>query len=279
MVSLVLIPALAACGAIPSSSDAPTPGGSVTSAPEPGGSVTSAPEPGGSVTSATNPGDPVTSATNPGDPVTSAPPTGEPDIPPDEGGDPPPSVSLPRLPVGGDSEFIDDTENLQCANVSWIVEAGGPGELRRGIQIKITDFKLDEQSFRYSREGCEDRGPTCVGYTITVDSDNPACVLAVLTNRPLLSTPDNTELRISGRIECPDVSASTCEDFVEAAEEGGSISLSAPSVDAPEEDPSSDPTGDPSGEQEPEEDGGQSGSETPNPDESSSDSTPENLPG
>src|SRR5215216_6357094 len=100
--------------------------------------------------------DPNSTVAPPAQPETSAPTTGEPDIPPDDPGNgngrPKPSVPLPRLPVGGTGEFVDqETQNLQCANVNWIVEDGGPAELQSGIRIVITGFRLDEYSFRIAR--------------------------------------------------------------------------------------------------------------------------------
>ena len=183
----------------------------------------------------------------PAEPETSAPATGEAEITPDEQvDDSKPSVSLPQLPVGGDGNFVDAAENLQCADVSWIVEEGGPAELRDGIRIQITGFSLDVQAFRITDTGCEDRGQTCIGYTFTSDSGNPACSQAVWTRRPLSVAPDDPQLEIAGTIECVDVDLSTCQAFVEAAQEGtGSVSLSTPSVDAPDAQPSKDQTGQP----------------------------------
>jgi hypothetical protein len=179
------------------------------------------------------PAEPVTSAP-PAEPETSAPATGQPDITPDNPGDgkePKPAVSLPRLPVGGNGEFVDETQDLQCANVSWIVEQGGPGELGSGIRIVITGFQLDEHSFRFTRHGCEDVAPSCVGYTFTSGSGSPACALAVRTRRPLRQAPD-PQLGIAGTIECVDVSVTTCRDFVQAAAENrGSVELAIPSPD------------------------------------------------
>lgn len=176
------------------------------------------------------PAEPVTLAP-PAEPETSAPATGQPDIAPDNPGDgnePKPAVSLPRLPVGGNGEFVDETQNLQCANVSWIVEQGGPGELRSGIRIVITGFQLDEHSFRFTRHGCEDVAPSCVGYTFTSESGSPACALAIRTRRPLKQAPD-PQLGIAGTIECVDISLSTCRDFVQAAAENrGSVELAIP---------------------------------------------------
>jgi hypothetical protein len=172
----------------------------------------------------------------PPEPETSAPATGEPEITPDvPGGVSKPSVSLPQLPVGGQGSFVDETENLQCANVSWIVEEGGPAELQDGIRIAIDGFTLDVHTFRITGSGCEDEGPTCVGYTFTSQSGNPACSLAVRTRRPLSVEPVDLELKIAGTIQCVDVSLSTCQAFIQAAqEESGSIELALPSVDTPE---------------------------------------------
>ena len=179
------------------------------------------------------PAEPVTLAP-PAEPETSAPATGQPDITPDKSGDgnePKPAVSLPRLPVGGNGEFVDEAQNLQCANVSWIVEQGGPGELRSGIRIVITGFQFDEHSFRFTRHGCEDVAPSCVGYTFTSESGSPACALAIRTRRPLKQAPD-PQLGIAGTIECVDISLSTCRDFVQAAAENrGSVELAIPWLD------------------------------------------------
>jgi len=178
--------------------------------------------------------DPNSTVAPPVEPETSAPATGQPDITPDNSGDgnePEPAVSLPRLPVGGNGEFVDEAQNLQCANVSWIVEQGGPGELRSGIRIVITGFQLDEHSFRFTRHGCEDVAPSCVGYTFTSESGSPACALAIRTRRPLNQGPDS-QLGIAGTIECVDISLSTCRDFVQAAAENqGSVELAIPWLD------------------------------------------------
>lgn len=179
----------------------------------------------------------------PDDPVTSAPATGAPEVEPDDGGqDPAPSVSLPQLPVGGTGEFVDDTQDLQCASVSWIVDESGPGALRQGIRIAITGAKVDERFFALADSGCEDRGENCVGYVFTADSDSPACQLAVRTQRPLTREVDNTSLTLAGSVECRDVEAWECDAFLAAAEEGsGSVSLSPPLPDAPEETPEETP--------------------------------------
>jgi hypothetical protein len=181
------------------------------------------------------------------EPETSAPATGQTEIPPDEpDGNSKPSVSLPQLPVGGDGSFVDDEENLQCANVSWIVEEGGPAELRDGIRILITGFRLDVEAFRIARTGCENQGPTCIGYTFTSDSEDPACSLAVWTRRPLSVAPENPQLEIAGTIQCVDVEISTCQAFVEAAQEGeGSVTLSTPFEDEPDTTPSENDTDQP----------------------------------
>jgi hypothetical protein len=168
------------------------------------------------------------------EPETSAPATGSPDITPEPTDTSKPSVSLPQLPVGGDSSFVDEEEDLQCANVSWIVQEDA-AQLRDGIRIAIDGFRLDVHAFQITRSGCEDEGPTCVGYTFTSESGNPACSLAVRTRRPLSVAPENPELGIAGTIQCVDISLSTCQAFVEAAqEEGDSIELQIPSVDTPE---------------------------------------------
>jgi len=193
--------------------------------------------------------DPNSTVAPPAQPETSAPTTGEPDIPPDDPGNgngrPKPSVPLPRLPVGGTGEFVDqETQNLQCANVNWIVEDGGPAELQSGIRIVITGFRLDEHSFRIARHGCEDLAPSCIGYVFTSNSGSPACALAVRTRRPLTQAPDPW-LGIAGTVECVDVSVSTCRKFVEAVRKRrGSVQLSIPSLDTT---PTSDTTGSPSG--------------------------------
>ena len=185
------------------------------------------------------------------EPETSSPATGQPEITPDEpGGNSKPSVSLPQLPVGGQGRFVDDEQSLQCANVSWIVQED-VAQLQDGIRIRIDDFKLDEHTFRITGSGCEDEGPTCIGYTFTSESGNPACSLAVRTRRPLSVAPENLQLEIEGTIQCVDVSLSTCQAFVEAARRGsGSIELDVPSVDTPgtptpETQPSDDQTDEP----------------------------------
>jgi hypothetical protein len=94
---------------------------------------------------------------------------------------------------------------------------------------------LDEHTFRITHSGCEDKGPTCIDYTFTSQSGNPACSLAVRTRRPLAVAPENPQLEIAGTIQCVDVSPSTCQAFVQAARKGsGSIELDIPSVDTPE---------------------------------------------
>jgi len=169
----------------------------------------------------------------PDDPVTSAPPTGGTDIQPDEPtGDPAVSVSLPSLPVGGSGEFVDDRQDLQCAEVSWIVDEEGPAALRDGIRIDITAVRVDERVFALADDGCADRGESCVGYTFTAESASPACVLPVRTRRPLTVEVADTSLTVAGTVRCADVPAWECEAFVAAARGGvGSVQLSPPAPD------------------------------------------------
>ena len=169
------------------------------------------------------------------EPETSAPATGQPEITPEEPvGTSKPSVSLPQLPVGGQGTFVDDEQSLQCANVSWIVQEDA-AQLQDGIRIAVDGFRLDVHTFQITGSGCEDEGPTCIGYTFTSQSGNPACSLAVLTRRPLSVAPKNLRLKIAGTIQCVDVGLSTCQAFVEAArKDSGSIQLDIPSVDTPE---------------------------------------------
>lgn len=181
---------------------------------------------------------PQNSDVSPEDPVTSDPATGAPDVEPDPTQNPAPSVSLPQLPVGGTGEFVDDTQDLQCASVSWIVDPGGPGALREGIRIAITGATVDERFFAITDSGCEDLGENCVGYVFTADSESPACQLAVRTKRPLTTEVDNTSLTMAGTVECLDVEPWECDAFLAAAEEGaGSVQLSPPLPDTWEETP------------------------------------------
>lgn len=170
----------------------------------------------------------------PDDPVTSAPPTGSTDVEPDDPTDQPaPSVSLPQLPVGGSGDFVDDSQDLQCAEVSWIVEQDGPGALRDGIRIDLTGAHVDDRYFQLVESGCEDRGETCAGYSFTAKSKSPACVLPVRTRRPLTVRVQNTSLTLAGTIRCLDVAPAECQAFVDAARAGsGSVQLSPPAPDA-----------------------------------------------
>lgn len=174
------------------------------------------------------------------DPNTSAPTMGTPDVEPDQpNGNGQPSLSLPSLPVGGDSVPVEGSPGLQCASVSWIVDPAGPAALRGGFSVTITGVATDPPDFRLSRQTCVEGTPSCFGYTFSADSGNPACVVAAWARRPGASA----ALVLSGTVHCSQLPLAACRDFVTAAlQVPGQVSLTDETTPAEETSDSASPT-------------------------------------
>jgi hypothetical protein len=167
---------------------------------------------------------------DPGLPDTSA-PTETGDIPETETPVDNPSISLPSLPIGGNTtESADpDVPNNQCVDVNWIVDEGSGATLKEGIQVVVTSAIFTPDLFDEADTGCDDSNPSCIGYEFTEDAQ--ACTLAVkpLEGAELLD--ENPFVALGGIVNCQ-LDAEECQAFADAVatEQNLSIDLLIPEV-------------------------------------------------
>ena len=118
-----------------------------------------------------------------------------------------PAISVARLPVGGGSENVNDTATLQCANVSWIVDPDGKGEIPGGTAVEITKVLFFSPGFSAVRDGCGSGVPNCIGYLFR--STAQRCDLLVRVPSPL---PQDATLSVgfAGLVYCPRNDSDSC---------------------------------------------------------------------
>lgn len=209
------------------------------------GAVTSAssPDPTAAAPQPVNPVDvsPVdVSPADPADPVTSAPPTGDASIAPDGGGVGQPSLSIPRLPVGGAGEPTLEDPDLQCAVVNWSAVDPGAG-LGLGVGLRVDGYRLDTDHYSVAAGGrCASLGPSCQGFVF--GGSARLCAVPVRTVRPQPPGEANTDLLLVGTAQCAQVNTATCTRVVRAVTAAGrteAIQLQPPSAASTEATPGS----------------------------------------
>ena len=142
-----------------------------------------------------------------------------------------PTLSLPGLPIGGETYFSIDGNHPdnQCANVNWIVEADA-ADLAPGVEVTVTGFEFDPAVFTVATAGCDDNAPPCPGFTYTVDAQ--ACNLAVAPIPGSDTSLDSYRFSLLGRVDCRELGSERCEAFraAVAAEPKLSLGLDPPVI-------------------------------------------------
>lgn len=144
-------------------------------------------------------------------PQTSEPDTGsaEPDPETQDPNGGTPSVSLPGLPIGGDTVLSDVDPSVSCTEVTWIADE--PAEVPDGVAVTIDSVSLSQDYFGLAEGGCESLGSPCVGYTFTAADNDAACAVAVtLVGVP--DDPENESLSVAGTATCD--TQELCDELV-----------------------------------------------------------------
>jgi hypothetical protein len=142
------------------------------------------------------------------------------------------SVSLPSLPIGGQSE--PDRGKRQCVPVNWL-EPGDKPNIPKGISVAVTSVRLTPAGlFDKGASGCGG-APRCDS-SFVFTSQRLACSVSVTAK----GTGETARLSVSGAVNCPAGQAQKCRDLV-ARVSPGSIEVVQP--DPPEEQPPTTPSG------------------------------------
>lgn len=135
-------------------------------------------------------------------PQTSEPDTGsaEPDPETQDPNGGTPSVSLPGLPIGGDTVLSDADPSVSCTEVTWIADE--PAEVPDGIEVVIDAVTLSQAYFGLADGGCESFGTACVGYTFTAADNDAICVVAVTLVGDVPDDHGDESLSVAGSATC-----------------------------------------------------------------------------
>jgi hypothetical protein len=122
------------------------------------------------------------------------------------------SVSLPGLPIGGNSQLTDDPA-VQCVSVGW----SGPPAIPDGVTVTIgSNFTFHPAAaFTQTSANCPDGTPSCWPGTFRIGVDGGTCSLAVRTTG--VATGDNPSVEVTGgTATCAPDAAALCDRFRDA---------------------------------------------------------------
>ncbi|MDN5795927.1 MAG: hypothetical protein L0H79_09280, partial [Intrasporangium sp.] len=125
----------------------------------------------------------------------------------------PVAVSLPRLPIGGDSTTSEADAALQCVDVSWIVTKTDSPDIPPGYAVQVTGATFSDKGFEAVTGACEAAAPACVGRIMRTGSTR--CSLAV---RALPDADPEVTVRVGleGTAYCPSGVGDRCQRFADA---------------------------------------------------------------
>ena len=128
------------------------------------------------------------------------------------------SISVPTLPVGGDSD-VDGVD--QCGHANWL---GSP--IPPGVEVSVTDVALDPAGiFGLEGDPCGSDEDGCAdSWTWTSDTQDDECTVSVTQ---LVDTDETVTLVLVGTVTC--TSQSLCEEFAgsEGLFDGSQVSFTA----------------------------------------------------
>lgn len=150
-----------------------------------------------------------------------------------------PVLSLPSLPMGGDSSDGSDGP-LQCVQVSWLSSTVPPP----GVRVTVIGHSFSPAgSFSVGGSACAGRSPLCLnGFAFTaiaIDNGDKSCFVPVRATGS--GDPGSSvTLSLSGEMRCPQSQLAACRTFEKAV--GNTPSQVSLSVPFPPETPSPEPT-------------------------------------
>ncbi|MBK6872584.1 MAG: hypothetical protein IPG94_14800 [Kineosporiaceae bacterium] len=151
-----------------------------------------------------------------------------------------PVLSLPSLPMGGDSADGSDGPQ-QCVQVSWLSSRVPPP----GLRVRITGHAFSPDGpFSVGGSACAGRSPLCLsGFAFTaneIDNGRKSCYIPVQASGS--GDPGSSvTLILSGEMPCPPSQLAACRTFeLEVGNSSSQVSLSVP---YPPETTAPEPTG------------------------------------
>lgn len=147
---------------------------------------------------------------------------------PDDPDDGKPTLSLAKLPIGGNASE-PDAAGVQCADVAWLGAAGSAADLTPGIEVAVTGVGFSPDVFTDTGAGCAGL-PPCKGFVYRDRTDKCS-----VTATPTDSAADSNgpySFTLTGTVDCTAVGEVRCAEFAAAVAvaEDQSISLNEPTV-------------------------------------------------